>query len=641
MRKFILFSMLLLPVCFAASASAQSDEERNMLELYYEKKDLVVTPTRHPKPISQVAENISIVYAEDIEAMNAHTVAEALRLVPGVQITSNRDFGASSLIGIEGSEDRHVLVLLDGIPWNYFAGGNAETNTIPVGIIDRIEVIKGPASSAWGSSLGGVVNIITKQTGYEETPHGNVSAAYGEGRSLDASTQIKGKVGSTGYYLYAGKQESDGLSDNQAFDTLAFFGKANVAFSRRANLSVSAGGSRPDNDFGAYPSQDIQSDADARTSYANSTFTLDLPGKRTLSLTGFYLSKDTTITSDVLGLGFYGAAGDLFSAADYTETAYGAGAKFSWEPKNHVFVAGVEANRGDLDQSISTGPALQAYYGAPALSQTHPDMSSWAAYANDTILLGRWAVTPGARFDHNSVGGSLFSPSFGVTFQPKKVLLFRGSLSRGFQYAPLSASSGGGLFYDPNPDLEAETVWAYQAGMETTAIPGVRVKTTLFLYDVDNFIERIAYAGSGPAYNDLYMNTGGRDRRGVELEATTEPVRNFSLGASGTYVKFDQPNGYGASETWIHSLILSYDAPRILRARLMGHFEALHIDDSYGADTDDMIWDLALSRPFPLQKNRRMTLFVTGHNLFDGNQYTSIDTPNPSRWIEAGMRFAY
>ena len=110
--------------------------------MYYREKELVVTPTRHPKPISQVAENITVVTAKEIEEMNAHTVAEVLNRVTGLFVNFNQDFGSTSLLHIQGSEQRHVLVLLDTIPWNFLSDGAAETNSIPVGIVERIEIIK-------------------------------------------------------------------------------------------------------------------------------------------------------------------------------------------------------------------------------------------------------------------------------------------------------------------------------------------------------------------------------------------------------------------------------------------------------------------------------------------------------------------
>jgi vitamin B12 transporter len=197
------------------------------LLLFWEQKELYVeTATRTAKPISQVAENMVVVTAKDIADMNAHNVAEVLRRVPGlfVDLTTS-DFGSGSNLSIQGAYDRQVTVLLDGVVWNFLAGGNAEVGSIPVQIIDRIEIIKGPASSAWGSALGGVINIITKNAGDSARPKGMLSASYGQKNSQDLNAELYGKGGAVGYYLYAGRQASDGLLNDRSYQRNSFYGK--------------------------------------------------------------------------------------------------------------------------------------------------------------------------------------------------------------------------------------------------------------------------------------------------------------------------------------------------------------------------------------------------------------------------------
>ncbi len=278
-----LIVLMLLLACPAPRAQAQSQEEMRTLALFYPKEELVVTPTRNPKPVSQVAENITVVTAEEIEAMNAHTVAEVLHRVPGVFVNFSQDFGATSLLGIQGSEDRHVLVLLDGIRWNFLAGANAETNNIPVDIVDRIEIIKGPASSAWGSSLGGVVNIITKPTGFENGVHGEARLSYGEAAATHAGAQAWGRKDTFGFYVYGGMQSGDGLRGDRAFDAGSLFSKCDLG-TREARLSVSAGYSAPENDLGRFPSQDIHQTSDNSTFFANAALDLKPGSRRALNI---------------------------------------------------------------------------------------------------------------------------------------------------------------------------------------------------------------------------------------------------------------------------------------------------------------------------------------------------------------------
>ncbi|WP_457576695.1 TonB-dependent receptor, partial [Desulfomarina sp.] len=135
--------------------------------MFFDDEMLVQTASRHPKPLTEVAENLSVVNAAAIEAMNAHTVYEVLARVPGLFVTyDGMDFGSDASLTIHGasSNDLHrILVLLDGVRLNLSSNGNAVLNGIPVSIIERLEIIKGPASSSWGSAMGGVINIITKE----------------------------------------------------------------------------------------------------------------------------------------------------------------------------------------------------------------------------------------------------------------------------------------------------------------------------------------------------------------------------------------------------------------------------------------------------------------------------------------------
>jgi len=97
---------------------AQTDEEFEILNLYYTEKDLVViSATRHPKSISQVAENITVITKKDIENIHAHTLAEILQRIPGIYIQSNRDFGGHSQLILEDILNSTSRVRIPGMSW--------------------------------------------------------------------------------------------------------------------------------------------------------------------------------------------------------------------------------------------------------------------------------------------------------------------------------------------------------------------------------------------------------------------------------------------------------------------------------------------------------------------------------------------
>lgn len=296
----------------STAAMGQSTDEMTFLNLFFPREEMVVSASRYPKPISKVAENMSVITAADIRNMNAHTVADVLNRIPGLFVNFNQDFGATSLLGIQGSEDRHVLVMLDGIRWNFLSGSSAETNTIPVGIIERIEVIKGPASSTWGSALGGVVNIITRQAGNRPVPSGSVTAAVGESGTLDAGGQVAGEARGIGYYLFAGKQESDGLRGGRDYDTEQVFSKLRVPLSDRATLMLSGGFSNPENKLGSFPENDLQTRSEAETYHLNTSLEATLTDQIELQVSLYHLKQKPELKNDLLGLSDAETAGDLF-----------------------------------------------------------------------------------------------------------------------------------------------------------------------------------------------------------------------------------------------------------------------------------------------------------------------------------------
>jgi vitamin B12 transporter len=621
-------------------AAAQTQEEMKILYMFYKEKELVVTPTRNPKPISQVAENITVITSQEIEAMNAHTVAEVLNRVTGLFVDSNQDFGTASLLHIQGSEQRHVLVLLDGIQWNFLSDGAAETNSIPVGIIERIEVIKGPASSTWGSSLGGVVNILTKPVGDTDRPRGSISASNGEGDTQDYRGEILGEAGPVGYYLFAGSQESDGLRDSRYFDSYSLYSKLRTSTSESVELGLSMGYSQPNIKLGDFPSQDLTSSIISRNFFLSASLEALITTDLSLDVSFHKFKQKYVATNDSLGLGMTGPPGVLFLQNIFDQETTGGKGKLVWEKGEHTAVFGIDFDHGQLDQTLNAGPLLQ-FFGVPATSVTHPEIEKWALFANDTIVLGRLSITPGIRYDWNDITGSFLSPSLGITYRLGDHSILRSSVARGFTIPPLSSTSGGGLYIDPNPDLEPEEVWSYQIGAESSSLKYIWAKVTLFRHDLDKALKREPFAGGPPTFNDLIINDGSIRRQGLELELETLPFHHFSFLGGLAYADISPPNEAGSDEMYAFNIAFRYDDKTSFRAEVFGHYVAWDLDPALNARYDDFIWDFNADKKIHLQRGLVMDLFFTAHNLFNGKQYTQGDNKNPQRWVEAGLRMKF
>ena len=204
------------------------------------------TPPEHPaahfvRPVSKSAENVTVITADDITRINAHTLAEILQTVPGIQLDYLRTPSSATSYTIQGTSNEEVLVLMDGIRQNGFDQGRTLPGLIPVQQIERIEIIKGAASPVWGAAPGGVINIITKTPVPDRTAAGMVSGSIGSRFTADSRAELSGTASSFGYYLTAGNLRSDGLSPNTATNMNSLYGK--LSYLLPGSGSVTAGGS--------------------------------------------------------------------------------------------------------------------------------------------------------------------------------------------------------------------------------------------------------------------------------------------------------------------------------------------------------------------------------------------------------------
>lgn len=148
---------------------------------------LVVTANRFQQPVNTVLAPVDVVTREDINRWQPHTLIDVLRRLPGIDISQNGGMGQTSSVYVRGTEAKHLLLLMDGIPVARSGISNdPELNQIPLSLVQRIEYIRGPRSAVYGSSaIGGVVNIIT-QTG-EEKSQINASVGTNRYQTLDGT----------------------------------------------------------------------------------------------------------------------------------------------------------------------------------------------------------------------------------------------------------------------------------------------------------------------------------------------------------------------------------------------------------------------------------------------------------------------
>lgn len=173
--------------------------------------EIVVTATRLPTSISRIASDVTVINRDKIEAAGQSTLVELLRSMPGVEINQIGGAGSSSSIFLRGANAQHTLVLVDGVRMNSPTLGSARLEHLPVELIERIEVVRGPMSHLYGSdAIGGVIQIFTRKG--SGTPRLSGSLGLGGYGRKDADIALTGAADRWRYALAAGISDQDGFS---------------------------------------------------------------------------------------------------------------------------------------------------------------------------------------------------------------------------------------------------------------------------------------------------------------------------------------------------------------------------------------------------------------------------------------------
>ena len=179
------FAMAILPLALFVRAETSSTSLGEM----------TITASRFEESISTVLAPISILTKEEIKALGANSLTDALKTLPGIEISQSGGRGQLASIFLRGSESNHTLVLIDGVRLPASMFGTPDFNMIPLNSIERIEVIRGPSSSSYGpNAMTGVISIITRHA------------------SLDKGAKVKINIGKNGLreqYIRIGESGND------------------------------------------------------------------------------------------------------------------------------------------------------------------------------------------------------------------------------------------------------------------------------------------------------------------------------------------------------------------------------------------------------------------------------------------------
>lgn len=204
----ILFSSLLL-TSFNLPLLAQETPDTNAVDL----PDVVVTATRSGTAKDQLAAGTTVYTRADIERLQAKTFPELLRGTIGVDMTQQGGDGKTTSIFMRGTNSDHVLVLVDGIKVGSATLGTSPFEFIPIDQVERVEIIRGPQSSLYGSeAVGGVIQIFTRKSNQQDKPTVSLDAGGGNYGTLKSSGTISGKWQNSWYNAGVSHFNTQGFS---------------------------------------------------------------------------------------------------------------------------------------------------------------------------------------------------------------------------------------------------------------------------------------------------------------------------------------------------------------------------------------------------------------------------------------------
>ena len=184
------------------SASAQEDVKLD---------EIVVTAARIEEPVGETTGGVTLIEGEDIQKMNVDFVPDVFRKIPELHVIQNGGAGKVTSVLLRGGSSSHTLVMIDGIRVNSTTTGSFDFSGINVDDIERIEIVKGPQSTVYGSdAMAGVINIITQKG--EGTPTAGTSLEAGSFGTYNPSLAVSGMYKILDYRLTGNYFSTDGIS---------------------------------------------------------------------------------------------------------------------------------------------------------------------------------------------------------------------------------------------------------------------------------------------------------------------------------------------------------------------------------------------------------------------------------------------
>lgn len=495
---------------FAVVLLAQSQTPTDTFKL----APVVVTATGIPTRADQLPVSVTVLKGADLEARGIRTVSQALRLVPGASVVETGSFGSVTSLFLRGGESNYLKVLVDGVPQEQ-PGTGFDFANLTTDNVERIEIVKGPASILYGAdAVTGVVQIFTKNGA--GPAHGTVSVHGGSYASADLGVSAGGGGERTSWSFGASRFSSDGsMPLNNKYRNAAFSGRVVVRPGEGTEAALSV---RYDDGLYHFPTtypgaplsnnqHDLERGPSVGLDLSHAFRGMEIGLKGTWRRDNLQYAIAPNDSTDTFNF--------PFSSSDWI-TRQGLEGRSVW----HLSPANALTVGADLEHQKMAGSTLGSVH-------TRDDGAGFFELV--TGLDRPFGVTAGARLEDNQRYGSFATYRLGTSYHIAGGTRLLGSLGTAFKEPSLFQNFATG-FITGNENLQPERSTSWEAGFEQT-VGDVVARATYFDQHFHNQIDYLA--DSTPNYQNARKSWA----RGVDVTVRTPLGGWGSLSAGYTYLQ--------------------------------------------------------------------------------------------------------
>ena len=489
--------------------------------------EIVVTATRLETPEREVASAVTVLSQKELAASNRTTVLEVLQDVLGLSLQQNGPPGGAASVFIRGANPEHTLVLLDGMEMNdpVSTTGLYDLAHLRLDDVERIEIIRGPQSTLYGSeAMGGVIHIITRSG--QGRPRLRLSGLAGRYGTASAGASFAGQQGrlrfslsssflSTAGFSTAGASYP-GNSENDGWRSYSLQGRFGWAVGEKTELELAAGRlvSRLDLDnFGGGYGDDPNSKQDYTAFHARGSLrTLLVRNRWEQRLSLSLVKHDRT----------YDNPTDASHPTDSEQGSF-AGQRLELDWQNNLFLSPAHTLTAGLELKRETGESEYVSRSAwGEMFSPFPRKSSGLAgfYVQDQVrLAGLLFATAGFRIDrHSACETALTWRLAPAVILPATSTKIRTTVGTGFKAPSLYQLFAPGTVWGPigNSALRPERSLGWDIGLEQPLFQGKLLASAGYFHN--SFRDLIQFD-----YLQGYTNVGRAETKGVEIELRAGP----------------------------------------------------------------------------------------------------------------------